>query len=92
LKPGNILISIEKYRCILKYADYGFSKHTGQSLTNTYAGTPLYEAPEFWSPMFGKTQCELFCEAFQIVIFSLVLVYRFWSLILVSVSPSIMVH
>jgi serine/threonine protein kinase len=56
LKPGNILISIEKYRCVLKYADFGYSKHTGQSLTNTYAGTPLYEAPEFWSPMFGKTK------------------------------------
>jgi serine/threonine-protein kinase len=59
LKPGNILMVHSKYGCILKYADFGFSKHASNSQTNTYAGTPVYVAPELWNPMHGKTEGKL---------------------------------
>jgi serine/threonine protein kinase len=56
LKPGNILIAYCKYGCVLKYSDFGMSKHVTNALTNTYAGTPVYVAPELWSPIHGRTE------------------------------------
>ena len=43
LKPQNILLNNEG---ILKIIDFGFAKYTGDDLSTTMCGSPLYMAPE----------------------------------------------
>ncbi|KIW22073.1 uncharacterized protein PV07_12535 [Cladophialophora immunda] len=56
LKPANILVRLEGARLkIAKIADLGATKYDISGGMQTYTGTSLYMAPEFWEPMLHYT-------------------------------------
>lgn len=63
LKPGNILVMHSKYGYVLKYSDFGESKHASNSHTHSCVGTVVYNAPELWDPFGGKIEGRIECRS-----------------------------
>jgi serine/threonine protein kinase len=67
VKLDNVLVGGEKHCLVLNLADFGFSKHDGQSEAKTGCGTLGYMgmlSPTFRSEMWSSISCtpEYVCE------------------------------
>lgn len=48
VKPDNVLVKLGDQGLIAKLADFGTSRYHGWGSMETFAGTGIYMAPEFW--------------------------------------------
>jgi serine/threonine protein kinase len=58
------LLKLEGQKWIPKICDFGFSKLINNNNADTCVGTPAYEAPELWRPMYGKIKGNFFFITF----------------------------
>ena len=57
LKPENILVQLNGQRLVIaKIADFGTTKYDLSGKMQTYTGSSIYMAPEFWEKELGYTK------------------------------------